>query len=310
MKPKISVISASFNEAENLNSLVSELVKVLKKLKTTFEIIIIDDGSTDNTQAILIKLKSKISSLKIIQLRRNFGQSAALDAGLKHASGEILITMDADGQNDPQDIPKMLEKLKKDQVDCVCGWRFKRRDGFSKRFISKGALIIGNLLVNSGVHDSGCTLRVYKKECFDDLTLFGEMHRMIPALLRWRGFKLSETKVNHRPRQHGQTKYNWKRIINGFADMINTWFWRKYSSRPMHIFGLIGFILVILGSLLLLSLAYARYFLAYPLAESIWPLVGFFLCFTGIQFFVFGILANLIVQNRGGEFYLVKKIIK
>lgn len=307
----ISVVAPAYNEAKNLKLFCQKTQQVLKQLTKKFEIIIVDDGSTDNTQSVLIKLKSKIPSLKIIQLRRNFGQSAALDAGIKYATGNILVTIDADGQNDPQDIPKMLKKLKDDQVDCVCGWRFKRRDSFSKRFISKGALIIGNLLANSGVHDSGCTLRAYKKECFNDINLFGEMHRMIPALLKWRGFAITEIKVNHRPRQHGQTKYTWQRILNGFSDMINIWFWRKYASRPMHIFGSSGLVLIVFGSMLLTFLALARYFWGYPLADKIWPLVGFFLVLMGIQFFIFGILASMIIQTRENKhFYLIKKIIE
>jgi len=310
MKPNMSIITAAYNEAENLLLLIREITRVMKSIKKTYELIIVDDGSVDNSFSILLQLKNKYPQLKIIQLRRNFGQSAALDAGIKHSQGEILVTLDADGQNDPQDIKKMLDKLQNDKVDCVCGWRQKRQDSFSKKIISKGAAFLGNLLVNPGIHDSGCTLRVYRRQCFQDLHLYGEMHRMIPALLRWRGFTLTEIKVNHRPRKHGQTKYNWRRIINGLTDMVNIWFWRKYASRPMHIFGFIGVVLILVGCLLLTYLVYARYFLAYSLADKIWPLVGFFTVFTGVQFFVFGILASIIIQNRDQKgFYLVKRIV-
>lgn len=308
---KLSVVAPVYNEAGNLIPFCQKVATALKKITNDYEIIMVDDGSTDNSFSILLQLKNKYPQLKIIQLRRNFGQSAALDAGIKHSRGEILVTLDADGQNDPKDIKKMLDKLQNDKVDCVCGWRQKRQDSFSKKIISKGAAFLGNLLVNSGIHDSGCTLRVYRRQCFQDLHLYGEMHRMIPSLLRWRGFTLTEIKVNHRPRKHGQTKYNWRRIINGLTDMVNIWFWRKYASRPMHIFGFIGVILILLGCLLLTYLAYARYFLAYSLADKIWPLVGFFIVFTGVQFFVFGILASLMIQNQPQkEFYLIKQVVE
>lgn len=311
MRLKISAVAPAYNEARNLPLFCQKVATALKKITNDYEIIVVDDGSTDNSFSILVQLKNKYPQLKIIQLRRNFGQSAALDAGIKHSRGEILVTLDADGQNDPQDIKKMLDKLQNDKVDCVCGWRQKRQDSFSKKIISKGAAFLGNLLVNSGIHDSGCTLRVYRRQCFQDLRLYGEMHRMIPSLLRWRGFTLTEIKVNHLPRKHGQTKYNWRRIINGLTDMVNIWFWRKYASRPMHIFGFIGVILILLGGLLLTYLAYARYFLAYSLADKIWPLVGFFTVFTGVQFFVFGILASLMIQNQPQkEFYLIKQVVE
>jgi len=311
MKPIISVIAASYNEAQNLTSLIKEITQVMKSIKKSYEVIIIDDGSTDDTLNVLSKLRKKYPHLKLIQLRRNFGQSAALDAGIKHSQGKILVTLDADGQNDPKDIKPMLSVLTKGNYDCVCGWRWQRQDSFSKKFISQGAAILGRFLANPGIHDSGCTLRAYKKDCFDDLHLYGEMHRMIPALLKWRGFAITEIKVNHRPRQHGQTKYPWQRILNGFSDMINIWFWRKYASRPMHIFGSGGLVLITFGSVFLTFLALARYFWAYPLADKIWPLVGFFLLLMGIQFFIFGILASMIIQTRENKhFYLIKKIIE
>lgn len=304
-KIKISIIIPVFNEAKNINFLIKELKAVLKNIKQKIEIIFVDDGSTDETFNCLEKIKE----IEIIQLRKNYGQSSALDAGIKNAKGDILVTLDGDGQNDPSDIPKLLKELK--NYDCVCGWRKQRKDSFGKKFISQGAAYLGGILVNPGIHDSGCTLRAYKKECFEDLNLYGEMHRMIPALLKWRGFSLTEIKVNHRLRKFGSSKYTWKRIIKGFLDMINVWFWRKYENRPMHLFGSAGLVLVALGTLLLIYLAFARLFWGYPLSDKIWPLVGFFSIMTGIQFFVFGLLAGIIVQNQNKkDFYLIKKIIE
>lgn len=301
-----SVVVPVFNEEKNIPSLHREIVSTLRKLKKPYEIIFVNDGSTDNSLQVMKKLKP----LKIISLRKNSGQSAALDAGIKNAEGEIIITLDGDGQNDPKDIPRLLAKLN-EGYDIVCGWRHKRKDPLSKKIVSKGAAFLRKFFVDDYVHDSGCTLRVYKKECFENLDLYGEMHRMIPALMRWRGFKITEVKVNHRPRKYGKTKYNWKRTIKGFLDMIDVWFWRKYESRPLHIFGTIGLFLTFLSSLLIGYLAIARLFFGYSLSNRIWPLVGFVGFLTGIQFVIFGLLANLIIKTDSHKnFYSIKEIIE
>lgn len=303
-KPYFSIIVPAFNEESNVAPLHAEIVKTMEKLNKPYEIIFVNDGSTDNT---LKKLKN-LSPIKIINLRKNYGQSSALDAGIKNAQGDLIITLDGDGQNDPKDIPKLINKL--NGYDVICGWRYQRKDPFLKRFISNGAKFLGTQMVNPGVHDSGCTLRVYKKEAVEDLNLHGELHRMIPAILRWQGFRITEVKVNHRPREHGYTKYNWKRIVKGFLDMINVWFWRKYESRPLHLFGTLG-ILATGGSFLFgIYLAVRRIFFDYSLGNKIWPLVAVTGFITGIQLLVFGILADLIIKNRPqNNFYRIKEII-
>jgi len=302
---KYSVVIPVFNEEENVAKLHSELMKVMKALKSDFEIIFVNDGSTDGTERVLKSLKP----ITIITFRKNFGQSAALDAGIKASKGELIITLDGDGQNDPADIPKLLKKL--DGYDVVCGWRYRRKDPFAKRFISKGAKALRGFLVKDGVHDAGCTLRVYKKECFADLDLYGEMHRMIPALLRWRGFRISEVKVNHRSREYGHTNYNWERTIKGFLDMLGVWFWRKYESRPLHLFGTAGFVISGASFMLLVGLAFAKLFYGYSLSDKIWPLVGGIGFITGVQLLIFGILADLIIKSRPNKtFYNIKDIVK
>jgi len=301
-----SVVVPVLNEEGNVAPLHKEILLVMKSLKKNFEIIFVNDGSADKTLQNLKKLKP----VKIIDLRKNCGQSAALDAGIKASKGEILITLDGDGQNDPADIPELLAKME-EGYDAVCGWRYKRKDNFTKRFISKGAKFLRSLLVSDGVHDAGCTLRVYKRECFEDLDLYGEMHRMIPALLKWRGFKITEIKVNHRPRTRGKTKYNWKRTIKGFLDMLEIWFWRKYENRPLHLFGSLGLLLTIFSSLFLLFLAIKRLFFNYGLSDKIWPLAGMTSFITGIQLLIFGLLANLIIKNRyKKDFYKIREIIE
>lgn len=305
-KTEYSVVVPVYNEEESVKKLFGEIKKVMKKTKKVYEIIFVDDGSDDNTVRVLKSLKP----IKILVLRKNCGQSGAMDAGIKAAGGKVIITMDGDGQNDPADVPVLLKGLKKN-VDVVCGWRYQRKDSFEKRTVSLMARFLRKFFVDDGVHDAGCTLRVYKQECFDDLDLYGEMHRMIPALLKWRGFKVIEVKVNHRPRMKGVTKYNWQRTIKGFLDMTEVWFWRKYESRPLHLFGFLGMVLMFLSSVILLILVVARLFFDYQLSNKIWPLVGMGGFLAGLQFLIFGLLANLIVKNgKQRAFYRVARIVE
>jgi len=300
-----SVVVPVYDEEGSVVKLHREIVEVFKKLNKASEIIFVDDGSKDKT---FEKLKA-LKPITIIRLRKNFGQSSALDAGIKHARGKIIITLDGDGQNDPRDIPKLLKKLN-GGYDAVCGWRHKRRDPFVKRKVSQGAKFFRDFLVKDGIHDSGCTLRVYRRECFEDIDLHGEMHRMIPALLRWGGFRITEEKVNHRFRTTGVTKYNWRRIVKGFLDMVQIWFWRKYESRPLYLFGALGIFLVIISTLLLVILAFLRFFTGYGLSDKIWPLVGMTGFITGIQFIIFGILSDLIIKNRPDRrYYKIRDVI-
>lgn len=299
-----SVIIPVFNEQKNVLSLSGEIIQEMDGLNKNFEVIFVDDGSNDKTFEELVKIKG----IKIIKLRTNLGQSTALNVGINYSTGKIILTTDGDGQNDPKDFKNLLNKLDHG-FDVVCGWRHKRKDSFSKRFISKGAVFLRKFLVDDGIHDSGCTLRAYRRECFDDLNIYGEMHRMLPALLRWRGFKITEVKVNHRPRIHGQSKYNWRRIIKGFLDMIYIWFWRKYSSRPLHLFGGLGFLFVISGSTLLLILIYLRFVYEYSLSDKIWPLFSFILILIGIQLFVTGLLASGSLEKEKIKSYQIEEII-
>jgi len=305
-KPYFSIIVPILNEGKNIKNLHQEIVMVMKSLKKPYEIIFVDDGSSDNTLQVL----KKLHPAKIIRFRKNFGQSAALDAGIKNSQGEILITLDGDGQNDPNDIPKLLKKLS-ERYDVVCGWRYQRKDPLSKKIISKFANYLGSFLVNPGIHDSGCTLRVYKRECFEDLDLYGEMHRLIPALIKWRGFKITEVKVNHKKRKFGKSKYTLTRTVKGFLDMFEVWFWRKYESRPLHIFGAAGLLLSFLSFAFAVFLAIMRLFFGYGLSDKIWPLVAVTSFITGIQLLIFGLLADLIIKNRNRkDFYKIKEVIE
>lgn len=305
-KVDISIVVPVFNEVENVDELYREIKSVLAKMKVTWEIIFVDDGSNDGTIDSLRKLKP----ITVIRMRRNMGQSAALDRGLKKACGKLIVTMDGDGQNDPGDIPLLLDELNKGG-DVVCGWRHQRKDNAAKRYVSLGAKYLRSILVDDGVHDAGCTLRIYKKECFEDLDLYGEMHRMIPALLKWRGFEVKEIRVNHRARKFGKTKYNWFRVYKGLLDMVEVWFWRKYDSRPLHLFGGLGLVALSISSLLLMTLALLRMFYGYELSNKIWPLVGVAGFLAGIQLIGLGILANMLLRSRkSNENYSIKEIIE
>lgn len=305
---KYSIVIPVFNEEDNVETLYKDLIFEMDKINLEYEIIFVNDGSSDNT---LNNLK-KLSLIKIINLRKNFGQTAALDAGIKEAKGEIIITLDGDGQNPPCEIPKLLKKI--DQgYDLVSGWRYKRKDPLAKIIISKGAYIMRALLVKDGIHDSGCTLKAYRKECVKNLDLYGEMHRFIPAILKWKGFRVSEVKVDHRERRFGKTNYNSKRIIKGFLDMWMVWFWRKYSARPLHLFGSLGVLIGGGGFILGFYLAVARLLGKISLQNSIWPLVSIFMILVGLQLFISGILADIAIKtyyNKKKVNYYVEEVIK
>ena len=260
----------------------------------SYEIIYINDGSKDNSLKELKKLKNCI----IINLNRNYGQSIALDAGFKRASGDYIISIDGDLQNDPKDIPKLLEKLEKDNLDVVAGWRKKRKDKNGIKILTKIGRLFRSLLIKDNVHDSGCTLRVYRKEAAKSLDLWGEMHRYILAILRWKGFTIGELVVNHRPRIHGTTNYNYKKAYKGFIDLIYIWFLNKYSNRPLHMFGGIGVISSIIGALTILLAIYQKIAINLPLNRSGWFFIGFFLVIIGVIFFCFGMLMDLTIRTN------------
>lgn len=290
--PYLSIIVPLYNEEGNASELHRKIVSACQNLGKTFEVIFIDDGSIDGTA----KECEGLSPLKLIKFRKNFGQTAAFDAGIKAAQGEIVITMDGDLQNDPNDIKFLLEEMNKG-YDIVAGWRWQRKDSLMKKFFSRGANLLRKVFVQDAIHDSGCSLKAYRRECFVGVDLFGEMHRFIPALLQLQGFKVSEVKVNHYPRLHGKTKYNWKRSIKGFSDMISIWFWRKYANRPVHLFGGAGILLTLLGTAILIWMAVAKIFYGVALSEKIWPMIGVFLVMVGVQLFISGLLFEISIKN-------------
>lgn len=308
-KPYLSIVVPLYNEEGNVTQLHEKIKEACQTLGKSFEIIFIDDGSNDAT----VKEAESLSPLKLIKFRKNFGQTAAFDAGIKAAQGEIIVTMDGDLQNDPNDIRLLLEEME-NGYDVVSGWRWKRKDPLSKKIFSRTANLLRKFLIHDNIHDSGCSLKAYKKECFHDVDLFGEMHRFIPAILQLQGYRVGEVRVSHYPRLHGKTKYNWKRGIKGFVDMISVWFWRKYANRPLHLFGASGIMLSIFGSAILFWMAIEKIFLGAELSQRIWPLMGVFFIMVGIQLFVFGLLADIMVKNyyknRNSMNYSIKEIVE
>lgn len=304
---KYSVVVPVYNEEQNIPLLHEEIKTTMESMGAPYEIIFIDDGSTDNTAKVI----EGLSPVTFIRLRKNYGQTAAMDAGIKAASGEIIITMDGDGQNPPHEIPKLVKAMEETGKDIISGWRKNRKDTPMKKFTSRGANFLRGVLVKDDIHDSGCSLKAYKRECFEGVDLFGEMHRFIPAVLSWSGFSIGEVVVEHRPRVHGSTKYNWRRIIKGFIDMLAVWFWRKYSDRPLHLFGAGGFVLIGISAALMVYLFIAKIFFKVHLTESSLPLLAVLLVVLGVQFFVSGILADLAIRNyysKGRTYYTVRSI--
>ncbi|MEA1926001.1 MAG: glycosyltransferase family 2 protein [Patescibacteria group bacterium] len=308
-KQFISIVIPVFNEEGNVEKLHKEIIDVISTHDLEAEIIFVDDGSTDKT---LEKLRL-LSPVKVIVLRKNFKQTAAMDAGIKVARGKVIITMDGDLQNDPADIPRLLQKLD-DGYDVVSGWRKNRKDSLSKMILSRGADQLRKLLINDTINDSGCTLKAYRAECFKGVDLYGEIHRFIPALLKIQGFEITEIAVNHRPRVSGVTKYNYRRLLKGLLDLLSVWFWKKYANRPLHLFGGIGIILNFIGFGLLVWMFIDKVIYNLPIGNRVWPLMGIFLIILGIQFFISGLLVDISVktyyQTKKETPYSIKEIIK
>lgn len=293
----VSVVVPVYNEEGNVVELHKEIVEVCEREKYDYEVIFVDDGSKDKTA----KLCKELKPLKLIRMRGNYGQTAAMDAGIKAAKYDYIITMDGDRQNDPEDIPALISYLEENDYDVVSGWRKNRKDTFMKKFTSRGANFLRKILVKDHIHDSGCSLKIYKRECFDHINLYGEMHRFIPALLEMKGFRVGEMVVNHRPRTAGVTKYNWKRTIKGFTDMISIWFWRNYSARPLHIFGSAGLLFMALGfgfgvySVVLF--AEGR-----NMTDNSMPvLLCVFFMLLGFIMFVFGLMCDIMIKIYYGS---------
>ncbi len=289
---ELSIVIPVFNEEANLVTLFDELKTALSTYKAC-EIVFIDDGSTDSSFSILKQIQESNTQVRVIRFRRNFGQTAALAAGFKYAEGDVIVTMDADCQNDPTDIPKLLAKIDEGH-DLVSGWRYDRKDRFlSRKLPSQIANFLISWTTDVKLHDYGCTLKAIKKEVAKSITLYGELHRFIPAVASWMGVNIAEVKVNHRPRNLGQSKYGISRTFRVLLDLITVKFLLSYSGRPIHFFGLPGLACGFIGFMLSLYMTIERLFFGVALANRPLLLFAVLLILIGIQFIVFGLLAEL-----------------
>jgi glycosyltransferase involved in cell wall biosynthesis len=296
MAPDLSVVIPIRNEAPNLRALYDELVTTLGAWGRPFELVIVDDGSTDESFRILAELQASDPRVRVIRFRRNFGQTAAFAAGFRYARGRLIATADGDLQNDPRDLPKMVDLIDQGH-DIVCGWRKDRKDTFLTRRVPS---MLANRLISwaTGVqlHDYGCSLKVFRAEVVKPLKLYGEMHRFLPAIASELGVSITEVVVNHRARQHGTSKYGLSRTIRVILDLLTVKFLLSYSTRPLQIFGLIGGIMLFGGLAVSTYLAYVRLFGYQSIANRPLLLLGVLLIFTGVQLVTIGLLAEL--QSR------------
>ncbi len=293
----VSVVIPIYNEAENLPHLFTQLQEALDNLEQSGEVLLIDDGSSDQSYEIMKHFPEQDSRFQVIGLRRNFGQTAAFSAGFDYSHGDIIITMDGDLQNDPMDMPKLLEKMS-EGYDIVSGWRFERQDKFlTRKLPSQMANRLISRSTGVSLHDYGCSLKAYKREVLENTKLYGEMHRFIPALASRYGVRVAEVPVNHRARQFGQSKYGLGRVIRVILDLLTVIFLLDYATKPMQIFGLMGLGSFSLGLVLSAYLSILRLFFNEPLADRPLLLLSILMIVVGIQLLIMGLLGELVIRT-------------
>lgn len=322
---QISIIVPVYNEVNNLEALFQELSNVIASLNLSYEIIFVDDGSTDGSIEVLEKIKALDVRVVIIQFRRNFGQTAAFAAGIDYAHGDYIVTIDADGQNDPRDIPKLIEKMKPGNYDLVLGWRMNRKEPFIRRILSNVANELISRSTKVHVHDRGCSLKIMKKDLAKSLQLYGQLHRYIPELASMIGARVAEIPTIDRNRRSGVSKYgSISRTPRVVLDLFTVFFFLVYSTSPMRLFGSIGLTTFIGGGFLTSALVIAKFyygivgglsaFHAYEIGNRPVFLLGIFLILIGIQFFVLGLLGEMIVriyyEASNKPIYHIRKIVK
>ena len=293
MNPELSVVIPVRNEAPALKELYHELTQTLTASGRAYELILIDDGSTDESFDILARLQAADPRLRVIRFRRNFGQTAAFAAGFEHARGGIIVTSDGDLQNDPRDIPRIVERLEQG-YDIVCGWRKDRKDSFfSRRLPSLVANKVISVATGVRLHDYGCSLKAFRAEVVKPLKLYGEMHRFLPAIASEQGVTIAEVVVNHRARRHGRSKYGISRTVRVILDLLTVKFLLSYSTRPLQIFGVMGLAMGLLGAAVTGYLAYVRLMGEQSIANRPLLFFGGLLIISGLQLVTVGLLAEL-----------------
>jgi glycosyltransferase involved in cell wall biosynthesis len=307
----VSVIIPVYNERENLGQLYGEINAAMATLNKTYEIIFVDDGSRDGSGEVISQFARKDHRAKLIQFTRNFGQTAAMAAGFEHAQGKIYVTIDADNQNVPADIPLLLKKID-DGFDVVSGWRKNRKDKFfTRRLPSRAANYVISKLTGVKLKDYGCTLKAYKAEFIDNIDLYGEMHRFIPAYAVMAGAKITEIPVDHRPRTRGQTKYNLSRAFKVLMDLLTVKFLSNYATKPGYLFGGIGSTLCLLGLISAAEVIIEKYTIGTWAHNNPFLLLAVFLFSLGVQMILIGLVAELLArtyhESQGKKIYLIRK---
>jgi glycosyltransferase involved in cell wall biosynthesis len=311
---ELSVVIPLYNEEENIERLYVGLREVLQGLGQEYEIIVVDDGSTDGSFEALKALHLNDQALKVIRLRRNFGQSAAFSAGFDSARGAIIVTMDADLQFDPEDIPKLLNKMD-ESYDIVSGWRVHRQESFlTRRLPSAVANWLISRITGVRLHDYGCSLKAYRSEVLHNVQLYGELHRFIPALASSMGVRLTEVPVRHEPRRFGKSKYDLSRTLTVLLDLLTVKFLLSYSTRPMQVFGLLGVVSFAVGFVIAAYLSFLRLVLGSPIADRPLLLLAILLIFVGVQLVTMGLLGELMIRTyheaQGKKIYTVREMLE
>jgi len=307
----ISIVVPVYNESDSIRLLINEIINVMKSHQLLFELIIVNDGSVDSTSNVLDNLSIEIKQLTVINLRKNYGQTAALSAGFDHSNGDIIVTLDGDLQNDPNDIPKLITNIN-EGYDLICGWRFQRKDKLLNRRIPSQ---IANRLIGdvTGIHlhDYGCSLKAFKHEIIKDIKLYGELHRFLPVLANIEGAKIKEIKVNHRSRKYGKSKYGIDRTFRVLMDLLTVWFMNKFLTRPMYVFGFIG-IISIISSFIMSSYLIVLKFLGESIGNRPLLIFALILGIAGVQLFSFGLLGELLMrtyhESQNRPIYRVREI--
>jgi glycosyltransferase involved in cell wall biosynthesis len=294
---KISIVIPAYNEEDSLRPLAIELKKVFNELKDyEFEVIVVDDGSTDNSLKVLNEIRREDDRFKIISFQKNYGKSAALSVGFKYATGDLIVTMDADLQDDPHEIPNLIKKID-EGYDLVSGWKKIRFDPFIKKYSSRLFNFVTSLLTGIKIHDFNCGLKIYRREVTQSIKVYGEMHRYLPVLAHWNGFRVGEIVVRHHPRRYGKTKFGASRFLKGFLDLITILFTTRYLRRPLHFFGTLGFLLFVVGFAIDLYLAIEWAFLGKYLTNRPMLWLGILLILLGVQTIAIGLIGEMIAHH-------------
>ena len=292
----LSIVVPIYNEEESLPFLVNQLLEVLQPMEETFELVLVNDGSSDNSAEVIRKLSFEIPELVGVLLRKNYGQTAAMAAGFDISSGGIVVTLDGDLQNDPADIPLLVNKIR-DGFDLVSGWRFRRQDAaISRKLPSKIANRLIGKVTGVRLNDYGCSLKAYRKEVLTDMRLYGELHRFLPVLANIEGARITEVKVNHRARQFGSSKYGIDRTFRVLMDLLTVWFMNRFLTRPMYVFGF-GGILAIIGSFITSFYLLTIKLLGEDIGNRPLLIFALLLAVTGVQLFGFGLLGELQIRT-------------